>query len=221
MSFFIIQDGVFTGKNATFCFLNSMLTELCYWSTYTEDYEQDRNNDENSYWRQTYKRNGEIKYRNENKHSHCDYEEHNSQLGEQGQKRIREQRRNDTNDDTRTGERRDRSAHSEIDFNNIHIGEQGQKRIREQRRNDTNDDTRTGERRDRSAYSEIDFNNMYTSLKEDIKQSTQDQIAFLAKQISGQIQEIKNQQPYMQRYAMPQATHAIQQSIPTYQIQQQ
>ena len=62
---------------------------------------------------------------------------------------------------------------------------------------------------------------MYTSLKEDIKQSTQDQIAFLAKQISGQIQEIKNQQPYMQRYAMPQATHAIQQSIPTYQIQQQ
>ena len=110
---------------------------------------------------------------------------------------------------------------SEIDFNNIHIGEQGQKRIREQRRNDTNDDTRTGERRDRSAYSEIDFNNMYTSLKEDIKQSTQDQIAFLAKQISGQIQEIKNQQPYMQRYAMPQATHAIQQSIPTYQIQQQ
>ena len=56
---------------------------------------------------------------------------------------------------------------------------------------------------------------------EDIKQSTQDQIAFLAKQISGQIQEIKNQQPYMQRYAMPQATHAIQQSIPTYQIQQQ
>ena len=71
-----------------------------------------------------------------------------------------------------------------------------------------------------SAY-EIDFNNMYTSLKEDIKQSTQDQIAFLAKQISGQIQEIKNQQPYMQRYAMPQATHAIQQSIPTYQIQQQ
>ena len=149
-------------------------------SYYTEDYEQNRNNDENSYWRQTYKRNGEIKYRNENKHSHCDYEEHNSQLGEQGQKRIREQRRNDTNDDTRTGERRDRSA-----------------------------------------YSEIDFNNMYTSLKEDIKQSTQDQIAFLAKQISGQIQEIKNQQPYMQRYAMPQATHAIQQSIPTYQIQQQ
>ena len=190
-------------------------------SYYTEDYEQDRNNDENSYRRQTYKRNGEIKYRNENKHSHCDYEEHNSQLGEQGQKRIREQRRNDTNDDTRTGERRDRSAYSEIDFNNIHIGEQGQKKIREQRRNDTNDDTRTGERRDRSAYSEIDFNNMYTSLKEDIKQSTQDQIAFLAKQISGQIQEIKNQQPYMQRYAMPQATHAIQQSIPTYQIQQQ
>ena len=78
-----------------------------------------------------------------------------------------------------------------------------------------------GERRDRSAYREIDFNNMYTNLKEDIKQSTQDQIYFLAKQISGQIQEIKNQQPYMQSYALPQATHARQQSIPTYLIQQQ
>ena len=66
----------------------------------------------------------------------------------------------------------------------------GQKRIREQRRNDTNDDTRKRERRNWSAYSEIDFNNMYTNLKEDIKQSTQDQISFLAKQISGQIQEI-------------------------------
>ena len=75
-------------------------------SYYTEDYEQYRNNDENSYWRQTYTRNGEIKYRNENKHSHCDYEEHSSQ-GEQGHKRIRERRTNDTNDDTRKGERRD------------------------------------------------------------------------------------------------------------------
>ena len=149
-------------------------------SYYIEDYEQYRNNDENSYWRQTYKRNGEIKYRNENKYSYCDYEENSSQSGEQGQKKIREQGRNDTNDDTRTRERRDRSANSEIDFNN-----------------------------------------MYTNLKEDIKQSTQDQIFFLAKQISAQIQEIKNQQPYMQSYAMPQATHAIQQSIPIYQIQQQ